>query len=171
MLVFVIALLASCVLSAPTVIDVRNNVTYKGLTRNGLDVFLGIRYGEDTSGENRFRPPRPYTPASGSTVNANSYGTACPQVPDSLPPPLTLTKTTNTSEDCLNLNIVRPNGTLPPSKLAVLVFIHGGGFWTGSNREITTAPDGLIIQSVDAGLPIIHVTMNYRLGGKEQIVV
>ncbi|KAK5091825.1 hypothetical protein LTR70_006355 [Exophiala xenobiotica] len=164
MLVFVVVLLASFALSAPTAIDSQNNVTYNGLTRNGLDVFLGIRYAEDTSGENRFKPPRPHTPASGSIVNANSYGAACPQPPNSFAPPLTLTNITRTSEDCLNLNIIRPNGTLPASKLPVLVFIHGGSFWTGSNQEITTSPDGLIIQSVEAGLPIVHVALNYRLG-------
>lgn len=168
MLSFVFALLASSVLSAPTVVD-QKNVTYNGLTRNGLDVFLNLRYGEDTSGENRFKPPRPHVPAAGSVVEATSFGAACPQPPNSLAPPLTLTNITRTSEDCLNLNVVRPDGTQPASKLPVLVFIHGGSFWTGSNQEITTTPDGLIIQSVEAQLPIIHVAINYRLGGKSLV--
>ena len=163
---FIFALLACCALSTPVVFDSRNNVTYNGLTRNGLDVFLNIRYAEDTSGENRFKPPRPHPPTSGSTVNATSYGAACPQPPNSFAPPLTLTNITRTSEDCLNLNIVRPNGTQPASELPVMVFIHGGSFWTGSNQEITTTPDGLVIQSVEDQLPIIHVAINYRLGGK-----
>ncbi|CAO2651475.1 Nn.00g040450.m01.CDS01 [Neocucurbitaria sp. VM-36] len=45
-----------------------------------------------------------------------------------------------------------------------MVWIHGGSFWGGSNVEPTTAPDGLVRQSVENGLPIIHVAMNYRLG-------
>lgn len=164
MLSFILSCLASCVLAAPTVVDSRNHVTYHGIVRNGLDVFLNIKYGEDTSGENRFKPPRAHKPATGSTVEATSYGPACPQPPNSFAPPLTLTNITVTSEDCLNLNIVRPNDTQPASKLPVLVFIHGGSFWTGSNQEITTTPDGLVIQSVNAKIPIIHVAMNYRLG-------
>ena len=160
------ALLASSALSTPIAVDSRNNVTYNGLTRNDLDVFLNIRYAKDTSGENRFKPPRPHHPVSGTTVNATSYGAACPQPPNSFAPPLTLTNITQTSEDCLNLNIVRPNGTQPASGLPVMVFIHGGSFWTGSNHDITTIPDGLVIQSVEDQLPIIHVAINYRLGGK-----
>lgn len=40
----IVLFLASCVLSIPTVVDQRNNVTYIGATRNTLDVFLNIRY-------------------------------------------------------------------------------------------------------------------------------
>jgi len=166
MRIFLIAFLAHCSLSHPTVLDSRNNVTYNGLARNGLDVFLNLRYAEDTSGENRFKPPRPHIPTLGSIVNANSYGIACPQPLNSFAPPLSLTNITQTSEDCLNLNIVRPNSTHVASRLPVMVFIHGGGFWTGSNQEIITTPDGLVKQSVENQLPIIHVALNYRLGGK-----
>jgi carboxylesterase type B len=41
-----------------------------------------------------------------------------------------------------------------------------GSFWTGSNMEPTTMADGLILQSVQNDLPVIHVGINYRLGGK-----
>lgn len=163
---YIVALFASCVLAVPTVTDSRNNVTYNGFTRNTLDVFLNIRYAEDTSGQNRFRPPVAHDPAPNSVVDATDFGPACPQPPNANSIPLVLTNLTIFSEDCLNLNIVRPNDTVEGAKLPVMVFIHGGSFWTGSNREITTTPDGLILQSLENQLPVMHVALNYRLGGK-----
>jgi carboxylesterase type B len=64
--------------------------------------------------------------------------------------------------DCLNLNIVRPSGS--HSKLPVLIWLHGGSFFFNSNQEITSQPDGLVLRSVEIGTPIIHVSINYRLG-------
>jgi hypothetical protein len=43
------------------VIDQDLNVTYVGFERNGIEIFLNIKYGEDTSGINRFKPPQPFT--------------------------------------------------------------------------------------------------------------
>lgn len=43
-------------------------------------------------------------------------------------------------------------------------FLYVGSFWTGSNAELSHAPDGLILESVKNDLPIMHVAMNYRLG-------
>lgn len=43
-------------------------------------------------------------------------------------------------------------------KLAVMVFIHGGGYAIGSGNENLHGPDFLIEQNV------ILVTVNYRLG-------
>jgi carboxylesterase type B len=40
----------------------------------------------------------------------------------------------------------------------------GGSFIVGSKDELTSQPGGLIIESVNNGLPVIHVSMNYRLG-------
>ncbi|KAL9484971.1 hypothetical protein ACSS6W_003760 [Trichoderma asperelloides] len=139
-------------------------VTYHGIHRNGIEAFLNIQYGEDTGGNWRFKPPRPHVPAPESTVQADSYGPACPQPLGSWIVPLSLTNITDISEDCLNLNIARPQGTKTNALLPVMVYIHGGSFWAGSNSEITTFPDGLILESVKNKLPVIHVSMNYRLG-------
>jgi len=46
-----------------------------------------------------------------------------------------------------------------------------GGFWTGSKNEPTTRPDGLVLESVKNGLPIIQVAINYRLGCKSDAVL
>lgn len=152
--------------SNPVVVDPNKNITYEGLNRNNIEVFLNIPYGQDTGGANRFKPPKAFAPEPGSTIVAQSYGPACPQELGESVPPLLLTNTTEISEDCLNLNVARPSGLGAEARHPVIVWIYGGSFWFGQNREITNAPDGMILESVANGLPIIHVAMNYRLGCK-----
>lgn len=161
-----LASIAALALAEPLVVTPGSNVTYQGFVRSDVEVFLGIPYAEDTGGENRFKPPQIHVPENGSTVDATSYGPACPQV-QGRPPlfPLYLSNVTDISEDCLHLNIARPNGTDELSKHPVMVWIHGGSFWTGSNADIVSAPDALVLQSVENKLPVIHVSINYRLGG------
>jgi len=151
-------------------VDKQNQVTYHGLRRNDVEVFLGIPYGQNTGGENRFKPPKLSVPARGSTVTATAYGPACPQPLGQLGLPIALGNITEISEDCLNLNVARPKATRAGDRLPVMVYIHGGGFWFGSNAEPTTSPDGLVLESVRSGLPVIHVAMNYRLGGEPSIL-
>ncbi|KAI0551128.1 putative lipase [Xylaria curta] len=150
--------------TGPRVVDVGRGLTYEGLNRNGIEVFLGIPFGKDTSGANRFKPPRPYAPAQGTVISAKSYGPACPQSVEAASPPFTYTDVTEISEDCLNLILGRPAGTTKHSHLPVMVWIHGGGFWSGQNREETTSPDGMVRESVANGFPVIMVAINYRLG-------
>lgn len=40
----------------------------------------------------------------------------------------------------------------------------GGSYIVGSKDELTSQPGGLIIESVNSGMPVIHVSINYRLG-------
>jgi carboxylesterase type B len=139
----------------PSAFDSKHNVTYRGIYRSGIDVFLNIPYGQDTGSENRFKPPQAYVPDSGSTILADSSGLACPQDVDDM----------NTiSEDCLNLNIGRPSKTSSKDRLPVMVFIYGGGFWVGSAGD--DAGDNLVLESIQNDLPIIYVAINYRLGGE-----
>ncbi|KAJ6528132.1 putative lipase [Mycena capillaripes] len=152
----------TAVTATPIAIDSTNNVTYQGLVRNGIEVFLGIPFGQDTGGANRFKPPQPWAPTAGSLVDATAYGPACPQAMPGVGA-LKITPVSNISEDCLNLNIARPSGVDAGAKLPVMAFIYGGGFSSGSNDEQSTAPDGMILESIQNGLPIIHVVMNYRL--------
>ncbi|KAK5990040.1 Secreted lipase [Cladobotryum mycophilum] len=148
----------------PSVFDCKYNVTYTGISRNSTEAFLGIPYGQDTGGQNRFKPPRAYLPARGSNINATAIGAGCPQDPNGSFAGITLPGGSNISEDCLNLNVVRPNGTTESDRHPVMVWIYGGGFWSGRATEFYTTPDALIAQSVANGLPVIHVAMNYRLG-------
>lgn len=150
--------------AAPIVVDERQEITYRGLRRNGIELFLNIPYGQNTNGLNRFKPPNLFIPEKGATIEATAYGPACPQPLGAWVPPLSLTNVTHISEDCLNLNIARPKDVVPGNNLPVMVYIHGGGFWVGQNQDLTIVPDGMILESVKNGLPILHVAMNYRLG-------
>ena len=60
-------------------------------------------------------------------------------------------------EDCLYLNVWTPAKTAS-SQLPVLVWIHGGGFTTGSGAK------ELYRQSVLPTEGAVVVTINYRLG-------
>ncbi|GAB7328670.1 hypothetical protein MBLNU13_g00597t2 [Cladosporium sp. NU13] len=147
-------------------VELDNHVTYRGTHKDGVEAFLGIKYAHDTSGANRFKAPKPFTPSPGSFISADRPGPACPQDvsvgEDFLPLYLTIFR--DTSEDCLSLNVNRPNGTRKGDMLPVMVFIHGGSYIVGAKDELTSQPGGLIIESVNNGLPVIHVSLNYRLG-------
>ncbi|XP_026743717.1 juvenile hormone esterase-like [Trichoplusia ni] len=59
--------------------------------------------------------------------------------------------------DCLSLNVYTPLNVDPDSRLPVMVFIHGGGFFQGSGNMLIYGPNYLVPKGV------ILVTMNYRL--------
>ncbi len=44
-----------------------------------LNKWLGVPYADDTSGENRWRPPQPVKVKAGQVINASAYGVACMQ--------------------------------------------------------------------------------------------
>lgn len=101
------------------------SVRYEGLHKDKVESWLGIRYGQDTSGPNRFKPPRAYEQSPNTTVKATDAGPACPQSTGRSGIPLAIGNITNISEDCLRLNVARPNGTESCDKLPVMVYIHG----------------------------------------------
>ena len=98
-----------------------------------VTAFKGIPYAEAPTGNNRWRPPIPKKPLSG-TFDAVRFGNICPQV---IPQPGTFYHKEFFSyqhlethhEDCLQLNIWTPADS-KSDNLPVLVFIHGGGFQT-----------------------------------------
>ncbi|KAJ6785082.1 hypothetical protein PWT90_08667 [Aphanocladium album] len=173
MLAKIFTLLALCLCSgacvaagsSPIVVDPLQGVTYHGLYRNGVEAFLNIPYGQETSGSYRFKPPRPYMAPNGTTIDATAYGSACPQqLGQSSIFPVSLSNITDISEDCLNLNVVRTHGAREGDGLPVMVYIHGGSFWGGENHDLTMLPDAMVRESLANGLPIVHVAINYRLG-------
>lgn len=169
------------------VIDARANVSYQGISTDGVDSFLNIHYGEDTSGSGRFAPPSPFVPAPNSVVNATTKGAACPQpmVPF---PGLNglLDNVTDISEDCLTLRVARPSSITEGQKLPVMIWIYGGmlrfspilliynlsidisigGYSFGQAYDSTYQPDQLVLDSVANGNSVIFVAMNYRLGSE-----
>lgn len=56
---------------------------------------------------------------------------------------------------CLNLNLSVPKGATANSGLPVLVFIHGGGFFTGANWWPQYDTRRLVRLSVARGQPLI----------------
>ncbi len=68
-------------------------------------------------------------------------------------------------EDCLNLNVVRPNDTKSGSDLPVMVWIYGGGFRQGTNRDPEFNTSYIVQTSIQINHPVIVVSINYRLSG------
>lgn len=117
----------------------------------GVASFKGIPYARPPVGDLRWRAPQ--TPEHWRGVrNGSRMGAICMQ-PDSpslaVQPPM--------SEDCLSINVWRPESA-SSARLPVLVWIHGGGWVTGSSAE--PEYDG----SALAGRGVIVVSFNYRLG-------
>lgn len=88
-------------------------------------------------------------------LNATEFGAVCPQLRET---------EIEQSEECLNLNIWRPAGTVEGDQLPVYVFIHGGDFEYGAGSDPLIHGDTVVAQGASDGNPFILVTFNYRLG-------
>ncbi|KAL2863394.1 putative carboxylesterase [Aspergillus lucknowensis] len=66
--------------------------------------------------------------------------------------------------DCLNLNIATPTNSTSSSRLPVFLFIHGGGFVIGANSWPQFDYHRLVKLSTEKNLPVVAVSVNYRLG-------
>lgn len=152
----------------PTVINEVTGVSYEGVEiHDGVEEFLAIRYGHDTGGQARFKPPRVYSPSAGTLVDASVAGPACPQPKVPLRgDPYTVVE--NMSEDCLTLRIARPASHTQDLKLSVMVWIHGGGHAVGNIYDDSYNPVGLVSNAVASGTPVIYVAMAYRLNSSYQ---
>jgi len=126
----------------------------QGLDEGGLSVFRGIPFAAPPVGERRFAPPAPAEPWT-EPLDATAFGASAPQNPSMLEQTLGGSEV-RYSEDCLTLNVWTPGcdfGARP-----VMVWIHGGGFLTGSG----SIPwyDGARLAARD----VVVITVNYRLG-------
>lgn len=117
----------------------------RGLRADGLCLFRGVPYGADTA---RTRFARPLPPDRWTELRpATAFGRASPQAgrePDQ-------------SEDCLALNIWTPDLN-PGARRPIMVYVHGGGYMTGSGTAPLT--DGAILA---ARHDVVVVTVNHRL--------
>lgn len=66
---------------------------------------------------------------------------------------------TQSDVDCLNLNIAVPSNATPSSKLPVLFFIHGGGFFIGANSWPQYDLGRMVKLSVEKNLPVVMVSI------------
>ncbi|KAJ9590307.1 hypothetical protein L9F63_027853 [Diploptera punctata] len=126
----------------------------RGITISSIEdreyyAFLGIPYAKPPVGKLRFKAPEPPSPWDG-TYDATEERNECPQ--NNM-----LTHKVSGDEDCLYLNVY--TNELPPTELkAVMVWIHGGCFKSGSGSAMFYAPDHLLTEDV------VVVAINYRLG-------
>lgn len=120
-----------------------------------VEAFFGIPYAEPPVGPLRFKKPVPKAPWS-ETYDAKELPPACVQA-FSNEFRFFAGGDIKMTEDCLHLNLWVPEGDSNPK--AVMVFIHGGGFMSGSsNAKIY---DGAALAEYG---DVIVASMNYRVG-------
>ena len=139
----------------------------RGENRDGVAVFRGIPYGQDTSGSRRFLPPEPAADWGG-VRDCTKNGPICWQYAGSIPgqgiegpyfsggdaAPFGV-KDEIMSENCLCLNVLTPG--LDDKKRSVLVYIHGGGYFEGSGA-LALGSDKFVREQ-----DVVLVSMNHRL--------
>ncbi len=128
----------------------------QGFVRRGIYTWRGIPYAR----AERFMPP--HAPAAWPGVRpALSYGNICPQpVNPELREPQTFISDTRfwpASEACQNLNIWSP--APDGKKRPVMVWIHGGGFFSGSSNELAIYDGTNLARKGD----VVVVSLNHRL--------
>lgn len=134
-------------------------VTLKSATNKDVDVWYGIPYAQPPVGDLRFRHPRPieaWRDVKETTKKPNS----CVQIKDTFFPGFYGAEMWNAntpiSEDCLYLNVAVPQPH--PQNSAVLVWIYGGGFYSG-----TSTLDVYDLRVLSAEENIIVVSIQYRV--------
>ncbi|HLM63537.1 MAG TPA: carboxylesterase/lipase family protein [Acidimicrobiales bacterium] len=123
----------------------------QGLEKDGVHQFRGIPYAR----AERFRPPGLVEPWSG-VREATEFGPMCPQKPGPLEAMLGGREGLS-SEDALVLNVYTP--AIDDGARPVMVWIHGGGFVSGSGH-IPWYDGTNLVRASD----VVVVTINYRLG-------
>ena len=134
----------------------------RGFTRNGVFVFKGIPYGDTTGGANRFLPPKPPKPWS-DVKPALAWGPVSPHGPRAgwvNPEEQFLYQWDDgfEGEDMLRVNVWTPSVS-DGRKRPVLVWIHGGGYASGSDRELRPYDGERLAREHD----VVMVSMNHRL--------
>jgi len=126
----------------------------EGRAADGVATFKGIPYAAPPVGPGRFSPPGPAEPWEG-VLAAHHPGPTAPQHPSMLEQMLGADDPV-IDEDCLRLNVFTPAGD--DGACPVMVWIHGGGFLTGTGG--IPWYDGANLARRGA----VVVTLNYRLG-------
>ena len=134
----------------------------RGFVLRGINQFLGIPYGADTSGKNRFMPP--VKPAAWKEIKPCVWwGNTAPQIMEKRYANAYASfvdhwNYDDVSEDCLKINVWTP--ALDTQKRPVLVWLHGGGFVNGNAVE----QDGYHGENISRLGNIVFCSLNHRLG-------
>jgi len=117
---------------------------------NGANVnyWYGIPYAQQPIGNLRWMPPQVLSTSNGTNIAYSPN--ACPQAFNF---GILLT------EACLTLNVYAPENAI---NLPVYVWIHGGSFIAGAGIAFNATP--FVSTSMNYSVPIVIVTINYRLG-------
>jgi para-nitrobenzyl esterase len=134
----------------------------RGFVLRGINQFLGIPYGADTSGKNRFMPP--VKPAAWKDIKPCVWwGNTAPQIMEKRYSNAYASfvdhwNYDDVSEDCLKLNVWTP--AIDSGKRPVVVWLHGGGFTNGNAIE----QDGYHGENLSRLGNIVFCSINHRLG-------
>jgi para-nitrobenzyl esterase len=106
--------------STPVLVVPTQSGNVQGFVQNDLArAFLGIPFADPPQ---RFGVATPASPWSG-VYNATAFPKPCIQ------------SSTAGVEDCLYLNVFTPKNARAGDKLPVMVWIHGGRYWTGQTDQ------------------------------------
>ena len=129
------------------------NGVLKGVIEDEIEIFKGVPFAAAPVGDLRWQAPKPFKSWNGVRL-VNKFSPICMQIgmyPKDSP-------LEEMSEDCLYLNIWKPQKETNTDKLPVMVWFYGGGLINGSAS--TPLYSGKNLAKQDA----IVITSNYRLG-------
>jgi carboxylesterase type B len=131
--------------------------TLRGCVEDGLWVFRGVPYAAPPMGAARWRAAEPH-PGWDGVRDSAEYGPSAPQpwLPGGMPP-VGSHGAPPFGEDCLTLNLWTPG--IDDARRPVMVWIHGGGFLTGSGSLPFYAGDTFARDG-----DVVAISINYRLG-------
>jgi para-nitrobenzyl esterase len=134
----------------------------RGFVRRGVYTFRGIPYGASTGGERRFMPPAKPAPWKG-VRSSLTYGYVSPQEPRTIWDRDEVAFVYQWDdgfqhEDCLRVNVWTQG--LDRGKRPVMVWLHGGGFSTGSGHEMKVYDGENLARRGD----VVVVSLNHRVG-------
>lgn len=135
----------------------------RGYVLRGIHYFLGMPYGADTSGPNRFMPPQKPKPWN-DVFPALWWGNSAPQnmagrYENKYYSFRDHWNYDDVSEDCLRINVFTP-AINDGKKRPVLFWIHGGGFTNGNGIE----QDGYNGENFARLGNLVFCSINHRLG-------
>src|SRR5579884_4090157 len=135
----------------------------RGYVLRGIHYFLGMPYGADTSGANRFMPPQKPKPWT-NVFPALWWGNSAPQNMENRYENKYYSfrdhwNYDDVSEDCLRINVFTP-AINDGKKRPVLFWIHGGGFTNGNGIE----QDGYNGENFARLGNVVFCSINHRLG-------